>query len=138
MSIPDRLYIDSNDRKIIDKIEKQGCFDFKRATNKEIFLLAMAIGVDANIDDYKIGKKDGFFLAKDLTPSDEALINICAIVKYGLDVLNDKEKVYNYVQNCAHVGFKILIDEIDECSFGSIDKLFKIKINDLYKNVNIA
>lgn len=138
MGTPDRLYIDIKDRDIINKIQDENLFDFKNATNKEKFLFAMAIGAHMDIDEYPIEKKDGFFLTKDLASADEALINVCAIKKFGsIDVLENKEKIYDYVQQCAHLGFKILSDEIQQSGFGSFEKQFRIKVNEVFDNLNL-
>jgi hypothetical protein len=51
--------------------------------------------------------------------------------------LENKEKIYDYVQQCAHLGFKILLDEIKESGFGSFEKQFEIDVNEIYDNLNL-
>ncbi len=103
---PDRLSIDRNDRKLYDEIKL-----FKKKTNKEKFLFAMAYGYINNVK-FPIKSKDGFILNQNLIPEDKALIYSLAIKdSKSPEVLLNLQDVYTIVEGYAHAGLKLLYDE---------------------------
>lgn len=129
--IPDRIYIDKKDRKLYDDIEF-----FKGRSRKEQFLLAMSYGFKNNISK-KIEKQEGFFLTKDMRPEDEALIYSVGLKSYGkIEILVDKEKMYQIVEGYARAGIKLLHDEVVASEFGSFDIKLEKELSKIYDEQN--
>jgi len=134
MTIPDRLYIDRDDRKLYEKIEKEDVF--KGRTRKEEFLFAMAIGFKNKVK-RSLKMKEGFFLTKDLKPEDETLINVIAI--WGSNsvevLLSNKEKVFEIAEEYAHGGIRLLHDSIESTQYGSFSKQFEKTLHEIYEEL---
>lgn len=130
--IPDRIYIDKKDRKLYDEIEF-----FKGRSRKEQFLLAMSYGFKNSIS-RKIEKQEGFFLTKDMRPEDEALIYSVGLKHCGkIEVLADKAKIYQIVEEYARAGIKLLHDEVISSEFGSFDIRLEKELSKIYDEQNI-
>jgi hypothetical protein len=94
---PDRLYMGEDDRALYEKLETENMF--KGRTRKEQFLFAMAFGFKNKVK-RPLKRKEGLFLAKDLHPDDEALINAVAIYDTNfLNVLADKGAAFKSRRN---------------------------------------
>jgi len=141
MSITDRLYVDQDDLDIIEKIKSYNdLYNFEEAQRKERFLLAMAVGEAAGGDSYPIQRKnDGsYVLDKYLSLDDYALIYSIAINKFkSAEVVCEKEKIYEYAQNCAHLGFKLLLEEVTNTSHGSVEKRMLTKLDEMYEKLEL-
>lgn len=139
MATPDRLYLDKNDSDVIEKIKSFGdVYNLKEAQNKEIFLLAMAVGETAGGEGYPIERKEGFILDKYLSMDDMALVNSLAVNKYkNVEIVADKEKVYDYAQQCAHLGLKLLLDEVTNAAHGSFEKRMLAKLDEMYEKFDL-
>lgn len=127
MNQKDRLEIAKGQREYLyDKIEI-----FKGKSRKEQFLFAMAYGFKNN--EKKVLKtKEGFFLIKDLRQEDEALINALAVYDTdSLEILTNKEKVYEIAEQYANAGILMLSDKIDSIQFGSFDNIFEKELRDI-------
>ena len=130
--VPDRFFVDIEDRNLYDEIEI-----FKTKSRKEQFLLAMTIGFKDGAK-LKLKSPDGFFLLKDLNQEDEALINAVAIKESdNIEVLLDKKKVYNIAEQYAHAGVRILHDKIISTQFGSFNVKFEKELFDIYKDLKL-
>lgn len=108
--VPDRLSIDKKtDRELYDKMKQEVFLDVPR---KDQFLFAMAFGFMYGIR-RKLGAKEGFFLAKDMGPRDEALINAVAVAETGsVAVLANQAEVYQIAEEYAHAGIRLLHDQV--------------------------
>lgn len=121
--IPDRMYVDEEDRIAIRAIDDHAEEDVRQLlsasapanrSRKEQFLYFMAVGV-ANCTYLPIKKRDsgGFFLLKDLKPEDDTLISSVAILHEGsADVLSDRSKVLEIAEGYAHAGVRFVVDSI--------------------------
>ena len=132
-SIIDRLYIDEHgDKKIYDNLRDNEEFFKNNKENKDLFLFAMAYGF---INERRLpftGKRLGYFLEKNLKYEDHALLNALAINEtQSVDILNDKEKIFNIAEEYAHGGLKLLKDDIESIQFGTFSKNFELKLNQL-------
>jgi len=132
-SIIDRLYIDEQgDKKIYDNLRDNEEFFKNNKENKDLFLFAMVFGF---INERRLpftGKKLGYFLEKNLKYEDHILLNVLAIHEtQSLDILNDKEKIFNIAEEYAHGGLKLLNDDIESIQFGTFSKNFEMKLNEL-------
>ena len=132
---PDRLYMDGEDDR--EKYETLSQEDiFSGMTRKEQFFLAMAIGY-ANKTKQPLTKREGLFLAKDMQPEDEALINAIALHNTdNIGSLADKSNVFRIAEEYAHAGLKILIDKIALTPHGSLRKIFEKEIFDEKDKIN--
>lgn len=131
-NIPDRLYIDKDDRPLYEKLEEEEMF---KRTRKEQFLFAMAIGFKNKLK-RPIDKSEGFFLTKDLRPEDETLINALAIWEANsVEVLSNKEEVFKIAEAYAHGGIKILYGKIDTTQFGSFSKHFEKELHEIFDKI---
>jgi dnd system-associated protein 4 len=136
--IPDRIYIDKNDRELFNKLDQEDMLKFKggRRTRKEQFFFAMALGFKNDIT-YPLEIKEGWFLTKDLQPEDDALLNAIAIYKTGsVEILSNKAEVYKIAEEYAHAGIRILCDKIKSTPFGSFGKILEKELHEIHKNMS--
>jgi hypothetical protein len=108
---PTTLSISQSDKSVYADIAKSG--PLKGKSNKELFLLAVALGVDRGHRISIKGSKEGYIRAEYLNSDDKTLINAVAIAEENNpDVICDKKAVYEIAEEYAHVGIKILSDLI--------------------------
>lgn len=126
----DRLYIDDpGDKKMYDTLKNNEEFFKNNNNNKELFLFALAFGFFNKNRQKFSGKKLGYFLEKDLKYEDLVLLYAVAIFEtQSLDILGDKEKIFNIAEEYAHGGLKLLFDDIESVQFGSFSKNFELKL----------
>jgi len=123
--MPDRFYIDKEDRPYYQKAVEENIVNFKNKNQKEQFLLAMAIGFE-NDQKRELKTKDGFFFSNYLGSEDKTLINALAIHVHGSsDVLANEKEVFEIAEQYASAGIRILADSIDKVQFGKFDKIFE-------------
>ena len=129
--MPDRLYIDKEDRLCYQKAEEENVVNFRNKNQKEQFLLAMAIGFENN-QKRELKTRDGFFFSDNLGPEGRTLINALAIHEHGsADILADEKKVFDIAEQYASAGIRILTDSIDKVQFGKLDKMFEKDLVDM-------
>ena len=134
-AIPDRVYIDKEDRALYEKVENANVLEFKKKGRKEQFLLAMAIGFENKVRSH-LGARDGLFLIKDLRTQDDALMNAIAVYETNSpDVLSDKEEVFKIAEEYAHAGIKLLVDKIETTEFTSFHRQFEKELHETYDRV---
>jgi len=136
---PDRIYIDEDDRKLLEKIdgdpEQLFSHDAGRS-RKEQFLCFMAFGFRHGVKRPIEGKKDGLFLVKDLRPEDEALINAVAIYDSGsVDVLANISRVYETAEQYARGGMRLLLDSIESSQTGTFEKKLEKELYEIFSNI---
>ena len=129
----DRIYINGSLREgLLKECNEKNYFGFKLLETKDIFLLAVALGLDKP-EEMK-GKKDGYFLLKNVKTYDKALFssillgleeNAAETDKYANADLN-----YDEAERCAEAGFKILKQLIDDAS-GDMELLEKRSLQQL-------
>jgi len=132
--MPDRLYIDKEDRPYYQKAVEENVVNFKNKNQKEQFLLAMAIGFE-NDQKRELKSRDGFFFSNYLGAEDRTLINALAIHEHGsTDILASEKEVFDIAEQYASAGIRILADSIDKVQFGKFDKMFE---KDLVEMLNL-
>ena len=132
----DRLFVDEKDRELYDRLETSDIFEGK--TRKEQFLFALAVGFSRGIK-RPIQKREGFFLAKDMRPDDEALFSaVAATDADSVQVLPDRAKVFRIAEEYAHAGIRILADEIDSTQYGTFEKHLEKQLHDMYDRIGLA
>lgn len=128
--MPDRFYIDKEDRQYYEKVEQEGHLNFKDKSQKEQFLLAMAVGFE-NEQKRALGTKDGFFFSSYMGSNDRALVNAVAINERGaVDVLADEKEVFSIAEQYASAGIRLLCDAIKDTQFGTFDRHFEKELFD--------
>lgn len=136
MSTPDRLYIDIKARAIISKMETTNFLNTTKAKNREIIMYAISRGI--NSPSQIEGKKDGYVNDKDLSFVDEALIIACIIPTLtDLEEITDKSLVYDYVQRCSNMGFKLIENEIEHHNIENIDRCLLVDLDEYYDSLGI-
>lgn len=130
--IPDRLSVDKKtDRDLYNEIEQEVFLDMPR---KDQFLFAMSLGFKYQTR-RELGTREGFFLAKDMGPRDEALINALAVVETGsVAVLADRAQVYQIAEEYAHAGVKLLHSQVTSEQPGSFYKRFEKDVFDMLED----
>lgn len=111
----DRVFINSGFRADVDAMKENDILGFSMVENKDSFLLAVALGVDAP---EQVKGKDGWFLMKNLKTADKALL---AAVLLGtaendseVDSFADIEKAIDLCEECAEAGFAELRKKITD------------------------
>jgi len=125
--LPDRLDVDKADRELYDHdtISKE---ILPGRTRKEQFLFAMAVGFRNQVK-RPLDAREGFFLAKDMRPEDEALIDTVAIHDTGsVDVLFDRVAVFRIAEEYAHAGIRLLYDDVTSGQPGSFFKKLELEL----------
>ena len=130
MGSPDRLYIERESRNIIKQIRSANLLNVSNVSTKEIFIWAMSLGFKAPL---KLESRDGLFLEKDLNISDKTLFYTCYSAFHdGLNDFADKSKIYDFVEECANRGFRIINDYFKCGSIETIDRRLLLELNRLY------
>jgi len=135
--IPDRLNIDKRDRDLYNFLDCEEILRFKdkggRRNRKEQFIFAMAYGFSAGARK-ALGTAEGFVLAKDLHPDDQALIDAVAIYESkSVEILTDQKAVFKIVEEYAHAGVMLLVERIKNVQFGSFEKELEKSLYEILK-----
>lgn len=133
--LPDRLYIDKEDRELYDHDTVKSEILAGRE-RKEQFLFAMAIGFKNQVK-RPLDAREGFFLAKNMHPEDEALVDTVAIHDTGsADVLSDREAVFRIAEEYAHAGIRLLYDKAASGQPGSFFKKLEVELFSLLEDLD--
>lgn len=128
---PDRLYIERKDKeRFYDALLRKGSplGRHNGYQNKDVFLLAMCVGFKEK-NRQKLSKREGYFLDKDLSNEERALLYALAVSEEAnLEVLLDRKKVYSIAEEYANGGIPILYHKVFDESFGSFEKKFEADI----------
>lgn len=107
------LNVSGDAKKTIEKIESTKLLnlDNKNCSRMELFLFALALGVESGIET-ELSKTDTLVRAEYLNTKNEAYLYSVFISELpdggDLDKINDVGKVYGKAQRYANTGFKIL------------------------------
>lgn len=128
----DRIFIDLSYRDFLEGIKKSNILGFHLPDAKDVFLLAVSLGLDCPKD--ISGRKDGYFLVKNIRTSDKAFFASITlgnmkdnkdVDKYANDEIN-----YDEAERCAESGFEILKGKIED-SGGNEELLAKRMLSEL-------
>jgi len=134
IKIPDRLYIDKDDKKYYDSLAKEIFLDKER---KDQFLFALAIGFKNGINQ-PIKSREGFIRTEYLNSEDITLLNSIAIYHSGSSqILCEPNEIYKIAEEYAHAGIKIIFDEATTNQPGSIFKKFELELMEGIKAINL-
>lgn len=133
--VPDRLYIDRADRELYDDQTLKSEV-FAQRENRDQFLFAMCLGFKHRVRRH-LNSREGFFLAKNLRPKDEALIDSVALHESkSADVLADREQVFLIAEEYAHAGIRLLHGEATSGQPGSFIKRLELELFELLEDLH--
>jgi hypothetical protein len=130
----DRLHVYREDIKTYYDKLKEKHSPFSGAANKELFLAAMVIGF------YEGGRievkspKEGYIFEDYLSPSERKLLNTIAVYEEKkLEVLLDKEKVFQIAEEYAAGGITILSAKVFSGDYGTYSKKMENELLEKFK-----
>lgn len=128
----DRIYIDKTRQKEIRGIKDAGYLNFDN--QKDVFMFALAMGVDCYNGGELENGKDGFFNDRDLNEADKALIYSLILPELSaLEDITNREQVLKKAEGMADKGFSIILDEMKDKSPEVYMLLMLNKANELFK-----
>lgn len=116
---PDRINITKKAKIVVDAIDqsKYLSLEFPSTTRSELFIFAMALGIDTIPTKLENVNPGGFILDSSIDSTTRALLYAYFIGKLPnvsmLDTVTNTECVYNIAQEYANTGFEILDDYMD-------------------------
>lgn len=130
----DRFNVDKKDFSDFNRL-KENDTPFAGAHNKEVFLAAMVVGYHEGCR-IEIKNKLGYFLEKDLSKEDAALIRAIAVAEEGgLNVLLDKQKIYSVAEQYATGGISLLKAKVLSGEYGSYAKKLESELLKTYEKI---
>lgn len=139
---PDRLNITKKSKRVVDKIDenKYLSLEVPTTTRSELFILAMALGIDTVPTKLENIYPGGLVLDSSIDIRAKALMYAYFIGTLPnvdmLDNVTNKEYVYNTAQGYANTGFEILDDYINNKKDSElIWELLEELDNQYYENV---
>lgn len=128
----DRIFIDKSKAKEIRAIKE---LDYLKFDNqKEVFMLAMAMGLDLYNGKVLEDGKEGLFNDRDLNAADIAMIY--SLIKPELDdieELTDRDLVLKKAEGMADKGFSILLDDMKGKGVEAYLLIMLNKANELFE-----
>lgn len=111
----DRIYTSSQYRGVVDELKKNDVLGLNIVEGKDIFMLAVALGLD---DPTPLKNKVGLFLNTALKTADKALM---ASVLLGtvtddaqLDEFADQDMSADLCEQCAEAGYQLLLKNYND------------------------
>lgn len=111
----DRIYTSSQYRGVVDELKKKDVLGLNIVEGKDIFMLAVALGLD---DPTPLKNKVGLFLNTALKTADKALM---ASVLLGtvtddaqLDEFADQDMSADLCEQCAEAGYQLLLKKYND------------------------
>lgn len=112
---PDRIYVSKDVDTLIDIIDSKKYLDLDKSTTTrmELFLFAMALGIDTKTPTTLSSlSQGGLALEQAIKNQDKSLMHAYYISNLptgeSIDSAADKEKVYSTAQEYANTGFQVL------------------------------
>ena len=134
-TMPYTFNIDKGDRSLYQKVADENVLQFKEKDRKDQFIFAMAVGF-ANRIKHPLEVKESFFRTEYLRPEDEALICATALHEGNIEILADKEKVFQVAEEYAHAGIKLLADELEGPGFANFSKRLEKELYETYEKLS--
>lgn len=137
----DRVYINSDYRKLIEVMKDKDIVGFNLVENKESFLLAVALGLDSP---KTLNNRDGWFLMKNLKTVDKAILASVLLGKANddseVDLYADLEKAIDLCEEYAEAGFekmqRLVVEAncdnevIERNLIEELDRLYKVNVEE--------
>jgi hypothetical protein len=126
----DRIYIMKDDRDAYKKIASRSAF--RKASNSEIFMLSLALGLRGGEPKEFGGKsRDGLVVLSSFPRKYDAIVKAIAISKEGVEVLGDPERTYTIAEEYANAGVEMLMELSSKQSEAILSELESIMITEL-------
>ncbi len=117
---PDRLYISTKSKELIDKLDESNYFGLGKSTinRSELFLFAMALGIELDIEtQFTNPYPGGLILEKSIDNKTIAImysecINTLSDPDNELDLITDKGRLYKLAEHLANTGFEVIDDYV--------------------------
>lgn len=132
MEQQDRIYIDKARQTEIRGIKNSGYLEFDN--QKDVFMFALAMGMDCYSGGELSGRGEGFFNDRDLNEADKAIIY--ALIRPELDRLEDltdRDLVFRKAEGMADKGFSIFLEETKNKSVDVYNLLMLNRANELFE-----
>jgi len=130
----DRIFVDKKDIISYDKL-RQKPSPFANGQNKDIFLAALVIGFHEGIK-LPLQSKEGYFRTEYLKSEEKTLIKSIAVATTGdLNVLLDEQRIYSIAEEYATGGISLLIDRVQNDSYGSYAKKLENELLKIFGKV---
>lgn len=132
MEKQDRINIDKSRQESIRGIKGKGYLEFDN--QKDVFMFAMAMGMDCYSGGELTGAKDGFFNDRDLNEADKALMY--ALIQLELDKIEDitdRDLVFRKAEGMADKGFSIILDDMKDTNVEVFMLQMLNKTNELFE-----
>ncbi len=122
LKIPDRLNYSTKSKQMLEKIDDVNYIGLglKGTTRSELFLFAMALGVESKTKTEVVNPySGGLILDKSIDGKTQAsmysqFISLLKDPENELDTVVDKSSVYKMAEQYANTGFEIIADYLDK------------------------
>lgn len=134
------LYIDKKDRELYDRLAQEVVFKSKgkEKDNRSLFIYAVIYGYKnkKNLELTELTSKETYLRVEYLKPEDWVLFQSIAIEQGSIEILGNFEKLCQLIEQYAHTGIKLLVNEIDSGGEpGTFEKKFEKELLEIYKNL---
>ena len=130
----DRAFINSEHRTFLEEMKKKDILGFGESIidTKDVFLLAVALGVNSPAESFK--SRDGYFRLQYLKTADKALLGSVLLGKAEtdaeIDEYADLGKSIDLCELCAETGFQVLQSKVNNAD-GDSDLLERRLLREL-------
>ena len=136
----DRVNVSPDYKKVIDGLKEKDVLGIKISENKDVFMLAVALGLG---EPTPLKKKDGLFLYTALKTADRALISSALLGSISndeeIDSLANIDACTEFCEQCAEAGYLMLQKKYNDA--GCDEELLErrmLKDLELLYNRNVA
>ena len=128
----DRIYIDKARAKEIREIKDAGYLSFDN--QKDVFMLALALGGNTRIGGVIEGSREGLFNDRDLYAVDKAMIySIVNPELGGIENIVNRDLVLKKAEDIANKGFTILLNDMKDKGVEAYLMIMLNKANELFE-----
>jgi hypothetical protein len=143
---PDRLYVSTKAKELADRLDTNDYFGLGKASinRSELFLFAMALGVETGLDTQIINPySGGLILDKSIDNKTRSLMHAEFLFSFSdpnkeLDRITDKGGVYKMAEQFANTGFQILEDYIEKKKATDLVYDLFLELDERYNKLDIV
>lgn len=134
----DRLYVSPDYKSVIEELKEKDVLGIKIAENKEVFMVAVALGLSTPS---QMKKREGLTLYSALKTADKSLM---ASVSLGtitdsndIDKFADFDESTNFCEQCAEAGYIILQKKYNDaaCDEDILERRLLKELEMLYNQI---
>lgn len=127
-----RVHISKSDRPIYDKL-KYSDGPFKGRKNKEIFIMAVALGYKAGTRKKITPPREPYDEIDNFSTEQKSIIKAIAVAEENMEILSNPAKVYCIAEEYAVTGIKILDGMVNSTEYDFSKKLESILVEEYDK-----